>query len=289
MNAHEIRGLASALTGEDFGQDSQGLRRAAEVLGARDGRAYLCRPEYLALCRALVGADGAADDASVRKLASLLRLVGRDCRRAPDLADKHRACFRTFRGIPAEPPGLTIVFLDMFRRFPDAVEACLGTEFSGSFALEFVSGRIDLGAVDLGGAAVVSPANGLGYMRGGIDGAYAKMFAGVELEVQAAMRASGHYPLPVGMAVSVPVGAAAANTWLISAPTMATPGKNVASTNNAERAFLAALGEFDRLSRERGVTTLVCPGLATGVGGMSEHECARQIRAALRAHRSRHD
>lgn len=277
MNANETRKLAAALTAapESRFEGARGLKDAVKALaGGGGGRAYLVRSEYRSLCGSL--ALDVPEGATVRRMARRLAAVGRECRRSPSLAADHRRRFAGGKG--------TIVFLDMFPGFPRAVEECLGDEFSGSsYRFEYVVGRVDRGAVGLEHTAFVSPANGYGYMRGGIDGAYAGLFPGIERRVQAAMKATRTYPLQPGQAVGVPAHPVR-NTWLIAAPTMERPGTDVSGTSNAGWAFFAVLHEFDRLRREEGVTTLVCPGLGTGVGGMTEADCARQVLTALRTH-----
>ncbi|MDQ3274560.1 MAG: phage tail protein [Actinomycetota bacterium] len=72
--------------------------------------------------------------------------------------------------------------------------------------------------------AAVSPANSQGFMRGGIDAAYAAAFPGVEDRVRSAIRESHGGILPVGSALAVPTGVPRP-AWLVSAPTMQLPGE----------------------------------------------------------------
>lgn len=279
MNANETRKLAAALTGEPSSRFETlgGLKDAVKFLKGTGNRSYLIRSEYASLCKMLkLDVD---EDATIKQMARKLMIVGRECRRSSSLADEHR---RNLKSGDIKP---TIVFLDMFAAFPDAVRGCFGTEFLNSgYDFDFVVDRVDRrGAVNFENAAFVSPANGYGYMRGGIDGVYSKLFPGVESKVMVAMKATSTYPLEPGQVVSV-CTRDRTNTWLISAPTMVKPGMNISDTSNAGWAFFAIMYEFDRLYHEKGVTTLVCPGLGTGVGGMPETRCANQIRNALRNH-----
>ena len=71
--------------------------------------------------------------------------------------------------------------------------------------------------------AVVSPANSFGFMRGGVDGVYTRVFGeGVESRLQAIIRTLPAEELPVGEALIVPTGHSGI-PWLISAPTMRRP------------------------------------------------------------------
>ena len=83
---------------------------------------------------------------------------------------------------------------------------------------EILSGNI----TGLNADAVVSPANSFGFMRGGVDGVYTRVFgSGVEAGLQAIIRTLPSGELPVGEALVVPTGHGRI-PWLISAPTMRT-------------------------------------------------------------------
>jgi len=134
--------------------------------------------------------------------------------------------------------------------------------------------------------AVVSPANSYGWMRGGIDGVYAQTFPAIEQHVRSAVLAYHGGELPVGQAVIVPTDAAAP-AWLISAPTMRSPGELLPP--DTVHPYLAAravfkLWRYGRLEDDRpvraAVSTIAMPGLGTGVGGVPAAVCARQVMAA---------
>ena len=79
------------------------------------------------------------------------------------------------------------------------------------------------GITDLRVDAVMSPANSFGFMRGGVDGVYTRVFGeGVESRLQAIIRTLPAEELPVGEALIVPTGHSGI-PWLISAPTMRRP------------------------------------------------------------------
>jgi O-acetyl-ADP-ribose deacetylase (regulator of RNase III) len=123
--------------------------------------------------------------------------------------------------------------------------------------------------------AVVSPANGYGFMDGGVDRAYAALFGpGFEKRVYeaAASRAEGF--LPVGAAEIVATGHDRV-PYVIVAPTMLMPEQVPAS--HAYRALRAAL----RVAAPRDeIHDIFCPGLATGVGGVSPGKAAQEMAEA---------
>lgn len=129
--------------------------------------------------------------------------------------------------------------------------------------------------------AIVSPANSFGYMNGGIDAVYTHVLGPRTQEaLQALLRDEHHGELPVGQAVIVASGCAAL-PWCVSAPTMRTPC-DVSQTLNAflaMRAALRAVLAHNAAGLPR-ITTVLCPGLATAIGGMPVERCARQMRVA---------
>lgn len=140
---------------------------------------------------------------------------------------------------------------------------------------------------DVDADAVVSPANSLGFMGGGIDGVYARWFPGISDRVRAASGADRGGELPVGDAVIVPTGQERP-AWLISAPTMRRPGQRLSPDGTAAREAARAVlrlwrdGELSdgRPVRET-VRRIALPGLGTGVGGLSPDVCANQVGTAL--------
>lgn len=263
LSAHETRVLARSLAGADFRDLAQAV---AYLGGSRPLR--LIKEDYRALCRRL----GLEDDGPVRVLSRRLKRAGREFRKDPGKVAEYRRKNRR---------ASTVVFLDMGTSFLDAVRDGLRDASTGAYAFEYVTGLVD--RLPRENTAFVSPANGLGFMRGGIDGAYAEMFPGVEGSVQAVMKSTGYYPLPVGNGVPVEIDREA-NTWLVACPTMPRPGMYVGDTRNAQSAFRASLIAFDQLVDRYGVDRLIVPGMCTGVGGMSIIQCAEQIKAALNEH-----
>lgn len=123
--------------------------------------------------------------------------------------------------------------------------------------------------------ATISPANSFGWMDGGIDRAYREAFPGIETTVQAAIRLVSGGELPVGKALIVST-VDEQIPHLICAPTMRQP-MDIANTNNVFNAFRAAI----RCAQDSGISTLLCPGLGTGVGGMCPRKSARQMALAI--------
>jgi O-acetyl-ADP-ribose deacetylase (regulator of RNase III) len=133
--------------------------------------------------------------------------------------------------------------------------------------------------------AMVSPANSFGIMDGGLDRAIrAQLGFVVEERAQAAIVARHHGELPVGQAEVVPTDHP---SWphLVVAPTMRVP-EGVAQTTHAYLSFRAALLAVARHNQAAAppavIRSVACPGLGTGIGGMSPGRCAVQMQQALR-------
>jgi O-acetyl-ADP-ribose deacetylase (regulator of RNase III) len=130
--------------------------------------------------------------------------------------------------------------------------------------------------------AMVSPANSFGIMDGGLDLAIRDQLGySIQGKVQNLILEEYHGELPIGSAVIVETGD---SRWqyLIAAPTMRIP-ESVAYSINAYlafRAILVAVENFNRQMGRREIDSLIVPGLATGVGGMSAAKCADQMRMA---------
>jgi O-acetyl-ADP-ribose deacetylase (regulator of RNase III) len=132
--------------------------------------------------------------------------------------------------------------------------------------------------------AIVSPANSFGIMDGGLDLALRDQLGhSIELALQQRIAEKHHGELPVGSAEIVETRD---SRWkyLIAAPTMRVP-EPVAFTLNAYlafRAILVAIENFNKAAQKRAIDSVVCSGLATGVGGMTPDKCAVQMRIAYR-------
>ena len=127
---------------------------------------------------------------------------------------------------------------------------------------------------DMAVDAVVSPANSLGIMGGGVAGALSRK--GGPLIQREAMSLA---PIAVGAAVVTNAG----HLWaknVIHAPTMEEPGQKVV-VESVRRAMRAAL----LAAAQRGFEVIAVPGLGTGLGGADPEDAARAMVNELRAHR----
>lgn len=137
---------------------------------------------------------------------------------------------------------------------------------------------------DINVDAIISPANCLGRMDGGIDGIYVNYF-GWQLQARLShhlIENCGDKDVD-GMSGRIEIGNATIISTghkniknMIMAPTMDWPPGNVSTTQNSYLAFSAAL----KLAKELELSSLLCPGLATLTGCMSSLNCARQMRQA---------
>lgn len=147
---------------------------------------------------------------------------------------------------------------------------------AGAFAeagVQVVTGNI----LSHSGEAILSPANSFGWMDGGIDLPYRNLF-GYSLEVRLQLLIAEQFDgeLPVGQAVAVRT-VHPQFKWLISAPTMRTPGQ-IRGTDNVFRAFKAAL----ICAKKSGVMELFSPGMGTLTGGLEPQDAAGQMLRAWR-------
>jgi O-acetyl-ADP-ribose deacetylase (regulator of RNase III) len=124
--------------------------------------------------------------------------------------------------------------------------------------------------------ALVSPANGHGFMDGGIDQQYAAFFgASLQRRVLDTVRARPEGYLPVGAAELVHTGHDRI-PYLIVAPTMAHP--EPVPAEHAYRALRAVL----RLAAHDAVVAkdIYCPGLATLTGRVPPERAAAEMASA---------
>ncbi|MGJ4926491.1 macro domain-containing protein [Bradyrhizobium sp. HKCCYLS2038] len=132
--------------------------------------------------------------------------------------------------------------------------------------------------------AIVSPANSFGFMDGGIDLHYVRHFG---WELQTTLRdviAEHHYgELAVGQAIIVATGHPVPR-FLVCAPTMRVPSR-IDDTANVYLAFRAALIAVLAHNRTTPtpISSLLVPGMGTGIGAVRPEQAARQMRAAYDA------
>ena len=151
-------------------------------------------------------------------------------------------------------------------------------QFASNPEVEILLGDL----MDVESDAYVSPANGHGWMDGGIDLELRERFAlgDIETRVQRAIKSAGHYSLPVGQALIVPTDDDEV-PYLIVAPTMEVP-MFVGQTSNAYAAMsavLRAIASFNQTAPEP-IESVAIPGLCTGVGGMEARVAALQMHQA---------
>lgn len=132
--------------------------------------------------------------------------------------------------------------------------------------------------------AIVSPANSFGIMDGGIDLAIRDQLGyGIEGKVQKVIVERHHGEMHVGVAEVVETGQTR-YPFLICAPTMRIPERVPHSLNAyiAFRAILIACEQYNRKVGLRAIDSLLCCGLATGIGGMDAKTCSGQMFVAYK-------
>ena len=158
----------------------------------------------------------------------------------------------------------------------DVVEG-LAIAFRDVAAVEVVAGNL----LDLDCDAIVSPANSVGDMGGGIDKAIDDFNRGeAQRCLMAAIADQFFGELPVGMALVLQLPSSRF-PFLVAAPTMRIAG-SVAGSIHAYLAMRAALVAVVRhnAKSDRPIRSVAVPGLGTGVGGLAPIEAAEQMRAA---------
>lgn len=142
-----------------------------------------------------------------------------------------------------------------------------------------------------------SAANGEGMLLGGVDHALRNMFPLVQDIINETIADNGYvnkyhrHFIPVGSATIVPVcyieeNIANNNQYLITAPTMLNPS-NVKNTKNCYHALYAVLRVVNKYNtflinqKQPLIETILCPGMGTGVGGISYEDAAQQFLEAI--------
>jgi len=152
--------------------------------------------------------------------------------------------------------------------------------FAGFPEVEVTCGDI----LDIAKVSVVSPANGQGFMDGGIDRVYTEFFGmRPQAELQTAISEHHGDALPVGASIVVPTGHGRI-PYMICAPTMASPGPVRAT--NAFYAMSAVL--FAATRHEDILKEVYCPGLCTDVGEVEPVDAAEEMSFAYRKWKQRY-
>jgi len=149
---------------------------------------------------------------------------------------------------------------------------CWEKAFSACPEVEIVKGDI----LKLAHTSIVSPANSLGFMDGGIDMAYSHYF-GPDIQEKVfrsiSLRPEGF--LPVGASLMVRTDNLKI-PFLIVAPTMKLPGP--VPPQNCYHSMVAVLRIASR--HQSKLTHVFCPGLATGIGEVRPEAAAEEMAAA---------
>lgn len=132
--------------------------------------------------------------------------------------------------------------------------------------------------------SVVSPANSQGFMDGGIDRIYTEYFGlRPQTELQSAISRLHAGELAVGASLVVSTGHERI-PYLISAPTMVTPGPVP-----KENAFYAMSAVLNAATQHEDILEEVyCPGLCTDVGEVDADDAAEEMAFAYRKWKQRY-
>lgn len=175
---------------------------------------------------------------------------------------------------------MELVFVDLDQLFIDEIARA----FDGVEGVRTVCD--DVKNIPQSNTVFVSPCDMLLNMSDGIHHTYnSDMFVGIRTTGMIKLRglnsrtALGRPVLPIGSAMIVPA-TPETHTHMLFAPTMFSP-QDVSATSNAYHAFMAVLCLM-RKAELQDVRTLVCPGMCTGVGNMSQREAANQMHRAFR-------
>lgn len=138
---------------------------------------------------------------------------------------------------------------------------------------------------------IVSPANSLGFMDGGIDMVYMQLFPGIQQRVQEAIATYdietnlGRKVLPIGSCKLVRT-LDHKTPMLACVPTMFLP-ENITQTHNVYWATRGLLLSIERLRNRQWPNNRInvaIPCFGTGVGQMTGEEAGSQVAEALRDH-----
>jgi O-acetyl-ADP-ribose deacetylase (regulator of RNase III) len=165
--------------------------------------------------------------------------------------------------LSAPDPSLFTAFQERFAQFPD---------------IEIIGDRFEwISSFD----CLVSPANSFGMMDGGMDAAITQFFGlGLERSVKAQILEDYLGEQPVGTSLIVKTEHPK-HPFLAHTPTMRVPmsikGTDVPYV--AMWAMLLAIRQHNKTSPQK-ISSVVCPGLGTGIGQIPYAEAARQMAIA---------
>ena len=176
------------------------------------------------------------------------------------------------------------VFFDINRSIVETMQEKIKSDNS-VFVCDDVRKIINNHNVDI----LVSPANSMGYMDGGIDKIYSMMFTGIQKSVMDKIKTynissslpeiSGQYVLPIGSAMNVEIDTNKYPTCkqLFVCPTMEYP-RNI--TDTPEIIYYTVCGMLNLVDHYDN-KTIAIPGLGTACGGLSAKIMCQQINSAF--------
>lgn len=143
----------------------------------------------------------------------------------------------------------------------------------------------DIQWLDIQGKALMSPESSFCNFGYGLEHCYNDlMFPGIEEKVQQQMKelsiktSDGQHYLPIGSAMMIPTQHD--TTYILASPTVFL-SKDISTTRNAYKSFMAALCVFDKFKKSTNneiIDAIVCPcHLYTGLYKLSYQETAKQI------------
>lgn len=153
-------------------------------------------------------------------------------------------------------------------------------QFKSAFVCKDVKKLVEEFAVTF----IVSPANSLGFMNGGIDDIYMDMFPGIQKTVQDEIAkfnitaSIGRKALPIGSTIIVQTKNAK-TPYLCCTPTMFLPSK-LGEADNVYWAFMSLLQTFKHYTNIKKIV-VACPCLGTGVGRLKARDSAKEIQRAF--------
>lgn len=143
------------------------------------------------------------------------------------------------------------------------------TAFAGFAEVQIQQGNI----LEIAENTVVSPTNSYGFMDGGLDRRYTDFFGFTpQTQLRQLIQARPEGYLPVGSGALVQTGQDRI-PYMICVPTMLMP-----EAVPPEHSFYAMLAVLKIADRDRQLVNQVfCPGLATGIGGLSPEIAASEM------------
>ncbi|MFT4243831.1 MAG: macro domain-containing protein [Candidatus Woesearchaeota archaeon] len=137
-----------------------------------------------------------------------------------------------------------------------------------------------------GFGTLISPANSIGNMDGGIDLEYREKFSGIEDRIQSFIKETHSGKLQIGSAQMVPTYDSQF-PYIIFSPTIETPCDPTSEENiyRASKAVFQTALEYNRkgtIPEDEKISRLLIPGFGTGYAQFDPQLSARQVAKAYR-------